>query len=138
MDTADLRSSLEDLSSNIEDLEDSLGPILKTALSSSTSKLPLLDKAKLYVLATYAIESLLFSYIRLHGTDVKSHPVVQELARVKQYFEKIKTVESAGLKSNTKLDKNAAGRFVKHALAGNDKYDREREEQVKKLSLIHI
>jgi exosome complex protein LRP1 len=33
---------------------------LKSALSETSSKLPLLDKAKLYVLVTYAIESMLF------------------------------------------------------------------------------
>jgi len=132
MDSEDLKASLEDLSGNITDLEDSLTPLLDTALSTSTSKLPLLDKAKLYVLVTYAIESLLFSYIRLHGVEAKSHPVFRELSRVKQYFDKIKTAETVGLKPNTKLDKDAAGRFVKHALAGNEKYDKEREEQLQR------
>jgi len=129
---AELLSSLDHLTSDIEDLEESLTPILNTALSASTSKLPLLDKAKLYVLATYAIESLLFSYIKLNGVEAKSHPVFRELARVKQYFDKIKTAESAGIKPNAKLDKDAAGRFVKHALAGNDEYDKKREEAIQK------
>ena len=44
----------------IDDLRDALEPLLATALSHHTTKLPLLDKAKLYVLVTYAIESLLF------------------------------------------------------------------------------
>lgn len=125
-------SSLDHLASDIKDLEESLTPILNTALSASTSKLPLLDKAKLYVLATYAIESLLFSYIKLNGVEAKSHPVFRELARVKQYFDKIKVAESAGIKPNTKLDKDAAGRFVKHALAGNDEHDRKRAEAIQK------
>ncbi|GAB7345916.1 hypothetical protein MBLNU457_4152t1 [Dothideomycetes sp. NU457] len=127
-----LVSSLDHLASDIEDLEEALTPILNNALAASTSKLPLLDKAKLYVLATYAIESLLFSYIKLNGVEAKSHPVFRELARVKQYFDKIKTVESAGIKPNAKLDKDAAGRFVKHALAGNDEYDRKREEAIQR------
>jgi bacterioferritin (cytochrome b1) len=42
--------------------------------------------------------------------------VFRELTRVKQYFEKIKVAESAGSKPITKLDKAAAGRFIKHAL----------------------
>lgn len=132
MDTADLHPMLDDLAGNIDDLEESLAPLLNNALSASTSKLPLLDKAKLYVLVTYAIESLLFSYLRLNGTDAKNHPVFRELTRVKQYFEKIKLAESAGVKRNTTLDKDAAGRFVKHALAGNEKYNRERAEQMER------
>src|SRR5258708_35270816 len=101
MDTAELHSLVENLTSNVDDLEESLAPLLKTALSHNTSKLPLLDKAKLYVLATYAIESILFSCLRLNGVDAKSHPVFQELARVKEYFGKIKTAETAGTKRNT-------------------------------------
>ena len=132
MDTADLHPLVEDLTSNIDDLEESLAPLLKTALSHSTSKLPLLDKAKLYVLATYAIESILFSCLRLNGVDAKAHPVFQELARVKEYFAKIKTAETAGTKKSTTLDKDAASRFIKHGLAGNDKYDRERAERIAK------
>ena len=57
MDTADLDPLVDELKGNIDDLEESLAPLLKTSLSQSTSKLPLLDKAKAYVLTTYAIES---------------------------------------------------------------------------------
>lgn len=132
MDTEDLHPLVDDLTGNIDDLEESLAPILKTALSHSTSKLPLLDKAKLYVLATYAIESVLFSYLRLNGVDAKSHPVFQELTRVKEYFSKIKGAEMAGQKRTTTLDKDAASRFIKHGLAGNEKHDREHSERIAK------
>lgn len=53
-------SLLEQLDDEIDDLEESLEPLLKQALSEISSKLPLLDKAKLFVLVTYAIESMLF------------------------------------------------------------------------------
>ncbi|KAK3114405.1 hypothetical protein LTR53_007330 [Teratosphaeriaceae sp. CCFEE 6253] len=136
METSDVLSLVEDMSTNIDDLEAALAPILKTALSASTSKLPLLDKAKMYVLATYAIESILFSALRLNGTDAKAHPVFAELGRVKGYFAKIKTSEDAGAKRSTVVDKDAAGRFIKHGLAGNEKYDRERAGAKRKLEDI--
>lgn len=129
MDTEEIESLVEDLTGNIDDLEESLAPLLKTALSASTSKLPLLDKAKLYVLATYSINSILFSALRLNGVDAKTHPVFQELNRVKEYFAKIKAAETVGQKRTTTVDKDAAGRFIKHGLAGNDRYDRERAER---------
>lgn len=128
MDTTDLMPLVEDLDANITDLEESLQPLLTTALSASTSKLPLLDKAKLYVLTTYAIESLLFSYLRLNGVDAKNHPVFQELTRVKHYFDKLKTAELGPVKPTQRLDKGAAGRFIKAGLAGNDEYDRQRRD----------
>jgi hypothetical protein len=60
MDTSNVLSLLEQLDDEADDLEESLDPLLTTALSEISSKLPLLDKAKLYVLVTYAIESILF------------------------------------------------------------------------------
>ncbi|SZF05249.1 unnamed protein product [Blumeria hordei] len=132
MDSTKILSLLEDLDEEIDDLEESLAPLLKTAFSDITSKLPLLDKAKLYVLVTYAIESILFSYIRLHGVNARQHPVFLELTRVKQYFDKIKTAETPAAQRNLTLDKGAAGRFIKADLAGNEKFDLQKAEQLAK------
>ncbi|GAB7325019.1 hypothetical protein MBLNU13_g08817t1 [Cladosporium sp. NU13] len=129
MDSSDVKELVEDMSASIDDLEASLAPLLNASLSASTSKLPLLDKAKLYVLATYAIDSVLFSYLRLNGQNVKDHPVVQEIMRVRSYFNKIKEVEAGPVQRNTTLDKDAAARFIKHGLAGNDKYDQARQDR---------
>jgi exosome complex protein LRP1 len=130
MDSSDVKELVEDMSGSIDDLEASLAPLLNVTLSSSTSKLPLLDKAKLYVLATYAIDSVLFSYLRLNGQNIKDHPVVQEIMRVRSYFNKIKEVEAGPAQRNTTLDKDAAARFIKHGLSGNDKYDQARQERI--------
>ncbi|KAI9779855.1 MAG: hypothetical protein M1839_007168 [Geoglossum umbratile] len=130
MDAAELSPLIDQLEVQIDDLRDALEPLLATALSHHAAKLPLLDKAKLYVLTTYAIESLLFSILRLGGVNSREHPIFRELTRVKQYFEKIKQVEQSGIKrDNLSLDKEAVGRFVKHALAGNEKHDLKRAEQ---------
>lgn len=40
----------------------------------------------------------------------------RELTRVKQYFEKIKALEMEPEKRTMTLDKQAAGRFIKHGL----------------------
>ena len=60
MDTSKVLSLLETLDDEIDDLEEAIAPLVMAPLSETASKLPLLDKAKLYVLVTYAIESLLF------------------------------------------------------------------------------
>jgi exosome complex protein LRP1 len=135
MDSTAILSLLEQLDDEIDDLEESLTPILKTALSETTSKLPLLDKAKLYVLVTYAIESILFcklplwfilldaklsrdlAYLRLHGVKAREHPVYKELTRVRQYFDKIKSAEAPLIENeNPSIDKRAAGRFIRAGL----------------------
>ena len=60
MDTSSLPVLLEDIEDQIDTLEEDFEPILATTLSAVTKKVPLLDKAKLYVLIVYSIESLLF------------------------------------------------------------------------------
>lgn len=56
--------------------------------------------------------------------DAKSHPVFRELTRVKQYFEKIKALETEPEERAMTLDKEAAGRFIKHGLVSINKFDR--------------
>lgn len=118
MDTDDVLELIEDLQDNINDLEDNLGSILDGSLSATSKKLPLLDRAKLNVLLVYSIESLLFSYLKLHGVQAKEHPVFKELSRVKQYFEKIKKVEAGPDRTQpaTTLNREAALRVIKHGL----------------------
>lgn len=77
MDSTKVLSLLETLDDEVDDLEESLAPLLKTALSESASKLPLLDKAKLYVLVTYAIESLLFC--KHHPFCIGLEPLADQL-----------------------------------------------------------
>jgi exosome complex protein LRP1 len=59
MDVTDINPQLAELSANVDGLEAALKPLIDD-IGSISSKLPLLDKAKLNVLACYAIESLLF------------------------------------------------------------------------------
>jgi exosome complex protein LRP1 len=63
METTDLMPLLEQLEGNIDDLEEVLEPLLSQALSATTKKMTVLDKAKLHVLITYTIESLIFCTI---------------------------------------------------------------------------
>jgi len=118
MDSAALVSLIEKLDDDIDDLEEALLPLIETSIAETAGKMPLLDRAKFYALTTYAIESIIFCFIRLNGADAKQHPVFRELTRVKQYFDKIKEIETGPEKrENMSLDKAAASRIVKHALA---------------------
>ena len=130
MDKQDLEDAVSDLSTTITALESALNPLTRTPLSTTASKLPLLDKAKLHILTTYALESVLFNSLRLNGTDAKTHPVFAELNRVKEYFAKIKAAGGGGTenKPTARVDKDAVGRFVKAGLAGNERLDRENRE----------
>ncbi|KAK3996494.1 Sas10/Utp3/C1D family-domain-containing protein [Cladorrhinum sp. PSN332] len=118
MDVSDVTPQLEQLDVDIKKLEEALKPLLGDIGDLST-KLPLLDKSKLYVLMAYAIESLLFSSLRLNGADTKNHAIFSELTRVRQYFEKIQKLETPPAERETKVNTEAAARFIKNDLAGN-------------------
>ena len=132
----DLPDLVEDLEVNIDELLSTLTPLLPThSLSKTSQSLPLLEKAKLHTLLAYAIESTLFSSLQLAGLDAKAHPLFTELGRLKGYFAKIKDAEEFFKKQEEKdararLDVGAAQRFIKHGLAGNERYDALRKERV--------
>lgn len=58
-DVKDITPDLDRLDDQLDDLEETLQPLLGN-LEGMASELPLLDKAKLFSLTAYAIESLLF------------------------------------------------------------------------------
>jgi exosome complex protein LRP1 len=60
MDSSFLEPLLADLKGNIDALYEALDPILQNSISDSAGKLPVLDKAKFYVLITYTLESIIF------------------------------------------------------------------------------
>lgn len=60
MEVADLLPLVERLDYNLDDLEEALGPLLERSLEETSKKLPLLERAKLHVLLTFTLESLLY------------------------------------------------------------------------------
>lgn len=129
MADSDPLSHLSLLDEQLDDLTEALTPLLTTpGLQSLTSTLPIVDQARLSVLTVYTLESLLFTYLRLNGVDAKAHPVMTELARVRQYVDKINAAQAGPQKRAAAVDKEAAARFVKAGLSGNEKLDRERAE----------
>lgn len=59
MDVSDVTPQLEQLETDLNKAQEVLKPLLGD-IGDISSKLPLIDKAKLYVMVCYAIESLLF------------------------------------------------------------------------------
>ncbi|RYP35156.1 hypothetical protein DL767_003933 [Monosporascus sp. MG133] len=131
MDVSNILPQIDRLDGELDTLEEVLSPLLGN-VSDVASKLPLLDRAKLYVLVTYSIESMLFSSLRLNAVDAKSHPVFKELARVRQYFDKIKNIESPPQKPEQSLNKEAAIRFIRSDLADNKEVNTKLTEMIAK------
>ncbi|KLU83257.1 hypothetical protein MAPG_02322 [Magnaporthiopsis poae ATCC 64411] len=123
---------VESLADSVTTLEDDLKPLLEN-FAEISSKLPVLDQAKLNVLLAYSIESLLFSALRLEGVDAKNHDVFKELTRTRQYFEKITKAETPAepRPENATINKQAAIRFIRADLA--DENNRELSNNLKEL-----
>ncbi|KAL0937948.1 Sas10/Utp3/C1D family protein [Colletotrichum truncatum] len=125
----DMAQDLDKLDVHIDSLEDALKPLISD-LPEMSNELPLLDKAKMFALTAYAIESLLFSSLRLQNVDAKDHNIMTELKRVQQYFGKIKQVEEAQTPAQRTMTVNteAATRILKADL-GDDKALKKRLEE---------
>ncbi|KAK4239345.1 Sas10/Utp3/C1D family-domain-containing protein [Achaetomium macrosporum] len=119
MDVTDVTPQLDRLEEELNKAQEVLKPLLGD-IGEISSKLPLLDKAKLYVLATYTIESLLFSALRLNGVDTRNHAIFTELTRVKQYTEKIQKLETPPAARENTVNAEAAARFLKSDLGDNN------------------
>lgn len=129
MDVSDVTPQLEQLEEELSKAQDTLKPLLGD-IGDISNKLPLLDKAKLYVLVAYTIESLLFcetrhllpsphpltpgvAALRLNGVETKNHAIFTELTRVKQYVEKIQKLETPAPARETAVNTEVAARFIK-------------------------
>ncbi|KAI0714939.1 Sas10/Utp3/C1D family-domain-containing protein [Earliella scabrosa] len=111
-----LLTKLATLNDSLDDLEDRLEPLLSQTLPESLLPLETIQQVKLNVALPYLVYDLIFIYLKTRGIDPKTHPVVGELDRVRQYFDKIKNAEDPE-KRKTTVDKAAANRFIKHAIA---------------------
>ncbi|KAL1951352.1 hypothetical protein VTO73DRAFT_501 [Trametes versicolor] len=111
-----LLAKLDSLNDSLDDLEERLEPLLAQTLPESLLSLETIQQVKLNVALPYLVYDLVFIYLKTRGIDPKTHPVVAELDRVRQYFDKIKNAEDPE-KRKTAVDKAAANRFIKHAIA---------------------
>ena len=55
------------------------------------------DQAQHYALLTYALDSVVFAQLKATGADLKGHPIMLELERVKALMDKIKRFEAGDL-----------------------------------------
>ncbi|THH12281.1 hypothetical protein EW146_g7757 [Bondarzewia mesenterica] len=115
-DTARAKARLSTLTRSLDELESTLEPLFTQTLSETVLPLETIQQAKLQVAIPYLTYDLVFIYLKTRGLDPKTHPVVGELDRIKQYFGKIKDAEDPA-KRQLVVDKAAAGRFIKHAIS---------------------
>nr|QBH67513.1 DNA-binding protein C1D [Ustilago esculenta] len=129
--------TLQSLSSSFSDLSTILQPLLShnyeqlnAALQANSSNAQKtedelhgrLNAARMQVSVAYVLLDLVWILLKTKGVDPTNHPIMQELERVKSYFGKIKSVQDnekePEQEKGLKVDRSAAGRFIRAALAG--------------------
>ncbi|KAI9093110.1 hypothetical protein DFS34DRAFT_273225 [Phlyctochytrium arcticum] len=123
----DMEAILNSLETVVAQVDSLLQPALEVPLDVQLGKLEPMQRAQLEVLMAFAINTIIFVFLKMNGVSPQDHPVKRELDRIKTYFVKLK--QAAGLnKAPMKIDKAASKRFVFNALAGNS----ETNEEIKK------
>ncbi|KAF9384802.1 hypothetical protein CPC16_008271 [Podila verticillata] len=127
---ANHRNATNALLNTLAELESIFAPLFATpsSLSETLAKLDIEKRCQLELMIGYAINTLAFINLKTNGTAPNTHPVMHELKRIKQYTEKLRQV-TQGNKPNMEVDKQAAERFIKGALAANLTADRKAEEE---------
>eukprot|EP01134_Creolimax_fragrantissima_P001237 CFRG1237T1 len=107
-----------DFDTNVSDLIAHLEPLLSANTEELQAKLTPEERAQLELAVAYATSSMFWMYLTTTGVDARTHPIKAELDRVKSYMARLK---HATLPKNTsKLDKEAANRFIRGGLADAD------------------
>lgn len=70
LDRQEALELLDDLSDEIDELNEVAGPILKSSITEAASKLSVIDKTKFYVMISYTLESIIFCTLSLSSSDV--------------------------------------------------------------------
>lgn len=113
------KKAVRALRSRLNVVKKHLEPIFAKPLSDVYTKLPVSQRYELEVLLSYSLNTLYYIYLRTQGSDPNKHEVMKELVRVQTYIKKLKRAQGKEDKPSMKLDKEAAGRFIKSAMKEN-------------------
>eukprot|EP00300_Choanocystis_sp_HF-7_P031100 c40196_g1_i1.p2 GENE.c40196_g1_i1~~c40196_g1_i1.p2 ORF type:complete len:182 (+),score=60.67 c40196_g1_i1:150-695(+) len=94
---AEAALALDNFDSAVADVEASLHEITaNTRLLEELDATDPVAAAKLRVTLAYTINSLFFMFMKTQGLSSAEHPVTAEIARVRQYIEKVKALDAKG------------------------------------------
>lgn len=119
-DTASVQESLDDFSAKLDSLETALRPVLAALddvrSGGSAEELPSIMQARVDATLAYALNAMFCMYLRTQGQDPSSHPVRDEIERVRAAYVRIHSL-SAGEKGRPRKRKHAAIHAAEQELA---------------------
>ncbi|XP_049592870.1 nuclear nucleic acid-binding protein C1D [Syngnathus scovelli] len=110
----EIDEQLKGFESSVASVKKMLGTLMSKPRNELDQKLDPLDRAKLDLMSTYTLNSLFWMYLVTQGINPREHGIKQELERIKTYMSRVKAITDK--KKAARLDKGAAGRFMRNAL----------------------
>ncbi|CAO3658847.1 unnamed protein product [Rhizopus stolonifer] len=132
------RKAVQALRLRLQHVKNHLEPIFSKPLNDISAKLTMTEKYELQVLLSYSLNTLFYIYLRINGSDPQKHAVMVELKRVQKYITKLKAYQGKEAKPNMKLNKEAAGRFIKAAISTNQEESSRPSQSKKKREVIDV
>lgn len=110
----EIDDQLSGFDSSVSSVKTMLEKLMSMPRNELLQKLDPLDQAKLDLMSAYTLNSLFWMYLVTQGVNPREHGIKQELERIRTYMNKVKEITDK--KKAARLDKGAAGRFVRNAL----------------------
>lgn len=111
--------SLRETLASMEDVSANLGQFLSMSDPEVLAELPPLHRARAFLLLAKSVSTLFSVRLRCSGIHPDNHPVSKEFERLSLYEEKLERFDDwskAPLRPSTKLNYQAATRFIGHSL----------------------
>jgi exosome complex protein LRP1 len=107
--------------------------VIQRATSMKTESLSIEDRVKLDFFLAYAVNSLFFMYLKVTGDNPASHPIKDELNRIKESLQKHQMILDKKLRPQ--INSGVAKRFVRGGLFDfrqkNEEFKKRHQEQHK-------
>lgn len=130
----EIDEQLTGFDSSVSDVKAMLDKLISMPRNDHLQKLEPLDQAKLDLMSAYTLNSLFWMYLVTQGINPREHGIKQELERIRTYMNKVKEITDK--KNASRLDKGAAGRFVRNALYNLDDKDSRKQAAARKAAGI--
>tara|TARA_B110000208_G_C11716531_1_gene411279 strand:- start:133 stop:888 length:756 start_codon:yes stop_codon:yes gene_type:complete len=86
---------VRNISSQLEGVRAHLKPLLQLPIQTTLTTMPPIERARLQVAVGFAVNALMFIYLKTKGENPSEHPVKKELDRVRAYLKKMKSAEAS-------------------------------------------
>ncbi|XP_077468806.1 nuclear nucleic acid-binding protein C1D [Stigmatopora argus] len=110
----EIDEQLKGFESSVSTVKSMLDALMSMPRNDLEQKLDALDQAKLDLMSAYTLNSLFWMYLVTQGINPREHGIKRHQERIKTHMNRIKEITDK--KKAARLDKGAAGRFLRNAL----------------------